>query len=356
MKKINRRVWWGVWGIIALIIIAGVFAIPNTCAEGDSTLCHAFLWKLMPTAAATGLMKGGVNALVALGIVLIYKSSQVFNFAQGNLVMISAFMAWSLMVQTGLPIWLSILLALAAIIILSVLIERLALRPLTGQPILSTILMTLALGQILLGANFLIWGGARQVFPPELVSALQVCPLPGLDNCRVNIGSFYVPITLKPVLVWSFIIAVLAVAAFALFFRYTKTGLAMRATAENHRLAQSVGLKVPRIFATAWGISGVISLVAGLLLGIVSGVDAVNLVFAGLLAFPAVLLGGLESIPGAVVGGLILGLVTELTASLPAGQTIRQLNLASITPHLVLLLILLFKPDGLFGLKRIERI
>lgn len=347
---------WGVGVVLLVLLIVGAIAIPGLCAEGESGFCTAFLWKLFPTSVVTGLMKGGINALIALGLVLIYKSSQVFNFAQGHLVMISTFIAWSLMVQVGLPIWLSVLLALLATILLSILIERLALRPLTGQPILATILMTLALGQILLGINFLTWGGARQVFPEAFVNAFQACPVPGLENCRINLGSYYIPLTLKPILLWCFAIAVVAVIAFAIFFQFTRAGLAMRATAENHMLAQSVGLRVPRIFATAWAISGTIALVGGLLLGIISGVDAVNLAFAGLLAFPAVLLGGLESIPGAIIGGLVLGLVTELSASLPAGQAIRQLNLPSVVPYLVLLLILLIKPDGLFGLKRIERI
>ncbi|MFQ5577675.1 MAG: branched-chain amino acid ABC transporter permease [Anaerolineae bacterium] len=292
IAAIKQQRWWIVGGAILLAIIVGLAAIPGLCAAGDARFCTAILWKLMPTSAFTGLMKGGINALVALGLVLIYKSSQVFNFAQGQLVMIGAFITWSLMVQVGLPFGLALILGLAGIVLLSLLIERLALRPLTGQPILSTILMTLALGQILLGLNFLVWGGARQVFPEQLVSAFQQCPLPGLENCRVSLGSFYVPIVLRPILLWSFVVATGMVIAFALFFQFTKTGLAMRATAENHRLAQSVGLRVPRIFATAWGISGVIALAGGILLGIISGVDAVNLAFTGLLAFPAVLLGG----------------------------------------------------------------
>lgn len=301
-------------------------------------------WQLLPQFLVTGLLTGGIYSLVALGLVLIYKSSQIFNFAQGHLLMFSAFITWSLMVQQGWPIWVAILGGAAVAVLLGVLIERLALRPLIGQPILATIMMTLALSQIIQGVTILVFGGARQVFPEIFPLKPVIIPLGG--DMRV---------VLKVALLWGFGLAMAGVAIFALFFRFTRVGLAMRAAAEDHQLAQSVGLKVRRIFAAAWAIAGVIGLVGGVIIGSISGVEP-TLAGIGLKAFPAVLFGGLESIPGAIVGGLLIGVIENLVGGLPANQAIRATNPAEIAPYVILLLVLLFKPDGLFGLKRIERI
>lgn len=301
-------------------------------------------WQLLPQFLVTGLLTGGIYSLVALGLVLIYKSSQIFNFAQGHLLMFSAFITWSLMVQQGWPIWVAILGGAAVAVLLGVLIERLALRPLIGQPILATIMMTLALSQIIQGVTILVFGGARQVFPEIFPLKPVIIPLGG--DMRV---------VLKVALLWGFGLAMAGVAIFALFFRFTRVGLAMRAAAEDHQLAQSVGLKVRRIFAAAWAIAGVIGLVGGVIIGSISGVEP-TLAGIGLKAFPAVLFGGLESIPGAIIGGLLIGVIENLVGGLPANQAIRATNPAEIAPYVILLLVLLFKPDGLFGLKRIERI
>jgi branched-chain amino acid transport system permease protein len=164
-----------------------------------------------------------------------------------------------------------------------------------------------------------------------------------------------VRVVLKVALLWGFGLAMAGVAIFALFFRFTRVGLAMRAAAEDHQLAQSVGLNVRRIFAAAWAIAGVIGLAGGVIIGSISGVEP-TLAGIGLKAFPAVLFGGLESIPGAIIGGLLIGVIENLVGGLPANQAIRATNPAEIAPYVVLLFVLLFKPDGLFGLKRIERI
>ncbi len=301
-------------------------------------------WQLFPQFLATGLLTGGIYALVALGLVLIYKSSRIFNFAQGHLLMFSGFVTWGLMIQMGWSLWLALLGGAVVAILLGLLIERLALRPLIGQPILSTIMMTLALSQIIQGVTILAFGGARQVFPEIFPLKPIIIPLGG--DVRV---------VLKVALLWGFGLAMAGVAVFALFFQFTRAGLAMRAAAEDHQLAQSVGLNVRRIFAAAWAIAGVIGLVGGVIIGSISGVEP-TLAGIGLKAFPAVLLGGLESIPGAIVGGLVVGVIESLVGGLPANQAIRATNPAEIAPYVVLLLVLLFKPDGLFGLKRIERI
>ncbi len=301
-------------------------------------------WKLFPQFFVTGILTGGVYALVALGLVLIYKSSRVFNFAQGSLLMFGAFLCWQFLVPFGWPLWASLAASVVLIVLLGLLIERLALRPLIGQPILATIMMTLAMAEFIRGLSLLIWGAVRQVYPPFFPLKPLILRLGG-----------DVRIVLKLPLLWSFGIAMAGVIIFALFFRFTKAGLAMRATAEDHQLAQSVGLNVRRIFGAAWAISGVVALAGGVLVGSIAGVET-TLANIGLLAFSAVLFGGLESLPGAIIGGLTVGVVESVVGGLPANPAIRALDLGSIAPYAVMLLVLWFKPDGLFGLEHIERI
>ena len=316
-------------------------------------------WQLLPQFAFTGLLNGGPIALIALGIVLIFKSSEIFNFAHGQIVLIGAMVTWwfwSPDAGAGLPLWLSIIAALILTILLGLLIERLALRPMTGQPLLSIILMTLALSQLLQGMTILVFGTVQRNFPVIFsVTDPYRITLPFSSNGN--------PITviLKQNLVWSFLVAMACVFILGLFFQYTKIGLAMRATAENHETAQSVGIRINRVFGLSWAIAGVIASVGGVLIATASGLD-LSLPVVVLTAFPAVLLGGLESIPGAIVGGLIVGLAQGLVA-LPnndfflgaeAAQAIR--NSGAIVPYIILLIVLLVRPDGLFGQKRIERI
>lgn len=305
-------------------------------------------WQLLPQFFVTGLLQGGVYALVALGLVLIYKSSSVFNFAQGHLLTIGAFVSWWLIVEAGLPVWAGLALALGAAVALGWLIERLALRPLIGQPILSTIMVTLALTQLMQGLVILIWGPEQRAYP-------QLFPLEPFRLPEIVVGDTVIRVILKQNLVWSFVVASAGVAAFALFFRLTDAGLAMRAAAEDHLVAQSVGLRVRRIFAIAWAIAAVVATGGGILLATVTGIDP-SLSVVGLKAFPAVLFGGLESIPGAIVGGLTVGVVETLVQGLPRDASIRAMGLGQIAPYVVMLLVLLFRPQGLFGLKRIERI
>jgi branched-chain amino acid transport system permease protein len=296
-------------------------------------------WSLFPQFFVTGILTGGVYALIALGLVLIYKATSVFNFAQGHLMMIGGYVCWSLLMWMGLPFWLSLGSAVLVAVLLGLAVERLALRPLIGQPILATIMMTLALSQLLQGLTVLVWSGDQRVFPDFI-------PLKPLVFGNIR---------LKLHLVWSFAISMLGFVVFALFFRYTKAGLAMRAAAEDHQLAQSVGLSVRRIFGIAWAIAAVVATAGGILIGSISGLTPAFAII-GLKAFPAVLFGGLESVPGAIVGGLTVGVVESLAAGLPKSPAIRSLGLGHIAPFIVMLLVLLIKPDGLFGLKRIERI
>jgi branched-chain amino acid transport system permease protein len=296
-------------------------------------------WEAFPQFFVTGILTGGVYGLVGMGIVLIYKSTQVFNFAQGHLLMIGAFVAWWFAENLGLPLWVSVLGAVVAAVLIGLVVERFALRPLIGQPIFATVMMTLALSQLLQGLSLLTFGGQHRAFP-------ELFPLQ-----PIRLGD----VVVKQNLLMLFSVAVVGFAVFGVFFRYTKAGLAMRAAAEDHQVAQSVGLNVRRIFGLAWSIAAVIATLGGILLASISGVEQ-GLVFIALKAFAAVLFGGLESIPGAIVGGLTIGVVESLAAGLPADPAIRALNLHDIAPYIFMLIVLIIRPDGLLGLKRIERI
>ena len=304
-------------------------------------------WQLVPQFAITGLLVGGPIALTGLGLVLIFKSSYIFNFAQGQLLLMGALMTWWLSVQLGLPLWIAVLLALILSALLGLVIERLAIRPMTGQPLLSIILMTLALSQVLQGLALLLFGGAQRNFP-QIFSAA--------DPYRITLPFVFndkpIVVILKQNLTWSFVVAVLSVVVIGAFFQFTKTGLAMRGTSEDHELAQSIGLPIHRMFGLSWALAGIVATVAGVLLATSSGLD-LSLSVVVLAAFPAVLLGGLESIPGALVGGLIIGLSQGLVAASKA-PIVR--NAAEIMPYVVLLIVLILRPEGLFGRRRIERI
>ena len=284
---------------------------------------------------ANGFMVGGVYALLALGIVLIYKSTQVFNFAVGELVLFGGFICLSLVAWLNLPVWLSIPLALAIAVGIGFLIERLAFRPLIGQPILASIMATLALSLLLKGIMLFVWGASTIAFPCKM--------LPGSP---VSVG----PITFSNELLWAFLIFLIVFLLLSVFFQKTKMGLFMRATAESHQIAQSTGISVKFIFGTTWGIAAMIAGMAGILLGSRLGLGVGSTPLVAFKAFPAVIFGGLESIPGAIIGGLIVGILENL-----AGGLIDPV-IAEITPYVVLLIVLIFKPEGLFGLKRIERI
>ncbi len=309
-------------------------------------------WQLVPQQFATGLLNGGIIAIIALGIVLIYRSSEVFNFSHGQLVMLGAFVTWWFAggEETGkelfnLPLWGAIPLAVLAMAGLGLLIERLALRPMTGQPLLAIVLMTLGLAQFLEGSTAIVFGiEPKNNFPaPFSPSAVITIPFPGAFNDAIII---------KQALLATAIVAVAAAVIFMLFFQYTRTGLAMRATSEDHELARGVGINVPRVFGLSWAIAGIIATLGGVLLATVTGVS-LSLATVALVAFPAILLGGLESFAGAIIGGLLVGLVQALVQA-SSVQVVR--GTTEIAPYLLLLIVLIIRPEGLFGEKRIERV
>ena len=300
-------------------------------------------WQLLPQFSITGLLAGGPIALMALGLVLIFKSSYLFNFAQGQMILVGALITWWLAIELALPLWLAIILSVLLSGVMGWLIDLIALRPMTGQPLLSIILMTLGLSQALQGLALLLFGGTQRNFP-------QI--FPAGQPYRVAVPGLERELILKQNLVWSFVIALLGVIVIGAFFRYTRTGLAMRATSEDHELAQSNGLRIRRIFGISWALAGSVAAVGGILLATSSGLD-MSLSLVVLTAFPAVLLGGLDSIPGAIVGGLVIGLSQGLVK---ASSVAIIRNSAEIMPYIVLLVVLIIRPEGLFGQKRIERI
>ncbi len=309
-------------------------------------------WQLVPQQFATGLLNGGIIAIIALGIVLIYRSSEVFNFAHGQLVMLGAYLTWWFAGGTAdgselfnLPLWAAVLLAVVAMALVGLLIERLTLRPMTGQPLLAIVLMTLGLGEFLQGVTAITFGvEPKSNFPaPFSPSDVYTIPFPGAFNDTIII---------KQALLASFVVAILAALVFMVYFQYTRTGLALRATSEDHELARSVGINVPRVFGLSWAIAGIIATIGGVLLAALTGVS-LSLSIVALVAFPAILLGGLQSFPGAIVGGLLVGLSQALVqaSSVPVVRSSSE-----IAPYILLLIVLLIRPEGLFGEKRIERV
>jgi branched-chain amino acid transport system permease protein len=287
----------------------------------------------------TGFALGMIYALVAIGFVIIIKCSNAFNIAQGHFVMIGGYLGYTFLVTFGLPIWVSLLLAIATAIILGLLIERLTLRPLVGQPDLAVIMMTIALATILEGLATLIWGGEYKTYH-------GVLPTVALKFSKISIPSESLI---------GLIVSIITVAILMLFFRYTKMGLAMRATAEDLQVVRSVGIRATTVYAVSWVIACVVGVIGGILLGGVSGV-MIPLAEIGLKAFAVVLLGGVNSIGGAILAGIILGVLENVAAGyldplVPAGG-----GLANVFPFIVIIIVLVFKPYGLFGLVRIERI
>jgi len=288
--------------------------------------------------AITGFALGMIYALVAIGFVIILKCSEAFNIAQGHFVMMGGYLGYTFLVTFGLPIWASLLLAIVTAIIMGLLIERLTLRPLVGQPVLAVIMMTIALSTVLEGLATLIWGGEYKTYHGVL------------PTVTLRLGELSIPSETSI----GMIVSVVAVVILMLLFRYTKIGLAMRATADDVQVVQSAGIKVTTVYAFSWVIACVVGIIGGILLGGVSGV-MIPLAEVGIKAFAVVLLGGVNSIGGAIVAGIILGMLENIAAGyldplLPGG------GLANVFPFIVMIIVLTIRPYGLFGQARIERI
>ncbi|MBU2551168.1 MAG: branched-chain amino acid ABC transporter permease [Proteobacteria bacterium] len=285
--------------------------------------------------AISGLMVGAIYGLVAAGFVLIVKATDVFNFAQGELLILGAFVCWSLMAQAGLPAWAAVLLTLVAAYVFGAAIEHFPLRPMIGEPLYAMILVTLAVGLCMRGALTAIWGGMSwRVFKPPL---LPVEPL--------KIGG----LILSQQHIYGFCIAIAVVLILSAFFKFTKAGLAMRIVAEDHKVAQAMGISVQRVFRNTWAMSAMLAAIGGVLLGSMNGIN-IPLANIGLKAIPAALIGGAQSIPGAIIGGLMIGLLEGLSTGY-IGHGIQD-----VLAYIVMIIVIIFFPHGFFGLETIERV
>jgi branched-chain amino acid transport system permease protein len=286
----------------------------------------------------TGFAQGMVYALIAVGFVIILKCSEVFNIAQGHFVLIGGYLGYTFLVTFGLPVWAALGMAIVTAIIMGLLIERLILRPLLGESVLAVIMATIALATILGGLATLLWGAEYKAYHGLL------------PTITLKIGGISIP---SESLI-GLIVSMTCVALLMLLFRYTKIGLAMRATAEDLQVVQSVGIRATTVYAVSWIIACIVGVIGGILLGGVSGAN-MELANIGLKAFAVVLLGGVNSIGGAIVAGIILGMLENVAAGyldplLPGG------GLAQVFPFIVMIIVLIFRPYGLFGLVRIERV
>ncbi|MCY4061099.1 MAG: branched-chain amino acid ABC transporter permease [Chloroflexi bacterium] len=390
---INRNQRQLTWLLYALAAIALLLFIGDQLAGKKAA-------RIVQT-LISGVLVGGVYGLVALGIVVINKASGVFNFAHGWMMVVGGMIFWSfftvseislagagllsaatmlmimttvsyrnllerrnLLITAGGTVALTLLMTIGGIewqwlhaltgtfagaILTGLAVERFTIRPLIGQPLFTAVLMTLAVAEVLHGLTQIAWGTVELNLPvfvdPQTNSRFKPIRLDGLREALDGLAIIRVE------LVIAFVLALLAFIGFMLFFRYTSVGLAMRATSEDQQLAQSVGLRVRVILAITWAVAAFLASIAGVLQGGAVGLS-LNISFVALRVFPAVLLGGLESITGALVGGIIIGIVEQFGTLINSSEQVGT-NLA---PYVVLMLVLVIRPDGLFGEKRIERI
>jgi branched-chain amino acid transport system permease protein len=285
-----------------------------------------------------GLVVGTLYGVVAMSFVVIYKATQVVNFAQGELLLVGAWVCWALLTKYQLPLYVGLPLSLVFMFAFGLAIQVVMLRPLLGEPIVSVIMVTIALSAVLQAALKWIFGVDSQPFPPVFTS--QSANLWGLRIQTVYLMSIAVTGTIMIGMAW--------------FFRVTRFGLAMRATAFDQQVAQSLGVSVKSVFAMAWAISATVSALAGVIVAIVNGMSS-GLSAYGIKVFPAVILGGLDSIGGAVAGGIAIGLLENLAHYLDS-EFLHWGNLYEVAPFYVLIVILMIRPYGLFGTTDIERV
>jgi branched-chain amino acid transport system permease protein len=288
--------------------------------------------------AINGLIIGTLYGMVAMCFVLVYKASRAVNFAQGEFLLVGAWMCWGFMHSLGVPLWAGFLLTMVAMTLLGALIQAVVIRPLIGEPVISVIMVTIGLSVVLRGIT--LW-----IFGPEPRNLADAAGGDKVSIAGLNVEAVYV---------WSTLAAVVGMAAFAWFFKFSRLGLAMRATAFNQQVAQSLGVSIQRIFIVSWAISALVSGVAGVVVGLVNGISP-GLSMFGIKVFPAVILGGLDSIVGAIVGGIVIGLLENM-AQFVDGEYLHWGNLYVVAPFYVLVLALMVKPYGLFGTRDIERI
>lgn len=282
-----------------------------------------------------GLSVGFLYGMSAMGFVMIFKASSILNFAHGELLAFGAYVFLAMTVSMEIPIIPAFLVTLACCFIFGFVVERIFLRPLIGEPLIFVIMLTVGLAAMFKGSILLIFGGNLHTYPDFLPEWL---------------GFTWGAVSLQPVYSLTLIIGLIFLALFGLFFKFSSQGIYMRSVADNQRAALSLGVHVKRVFALSWAIAALVAGMSGIVLGIINGVNVHDLSAIGLKVFPVVILGGLDSIGGAIIGGLIIGLLESLT-----GGYISP-SLRDVIPYVVLVVILMIKPYGLFGQVEIERV
>jgi len=286
---------------------------------------------------SNGLLIGLMYSLIALGFVLVYKATDAINFAQGEFVMIAGFVTAGALMVWGAPLWVAVALALVSLVAFGFVLERVMLRRLIGRPVIAVVMATIGLAAILRGVGpFVIFSGTKPL------------PLPIRDE-PFMLGPIFIP----PIQLLGAGVSLAFLAGFGWFFLKSRKGIAMRAVADNQQVAMAMGIDVERYFGVAWAMTGVVSALGGILWGNLLGVD-VNLALVGFKVFPVVILGGLDSIPGAVIGGLIVGIVENIAAGYVdpyvGGGT------KDFAPYVLMILALMIRPYGIFGKRIIERV
>jgi branched-chain amino acid transport system permease protein len=285
-----------------------------------------------------GLALGCIYALVALGFTVVYRASKVINFAQGSLLLVGAYLVSVLATGLNLPFVVAVIVAIALLAAGGALFQMTVLARMLGQPVFALVMITIGLSIVIDSAIPAIFGGnARILGDPWGASA-------------VNVGG----VTFNWVRIWTVVCTVLILALYFAFDRFSRYGLAMRATAADEEAALAVGVPVRRVYALTWAIAGGVAAVGGVFLA--GFPSSVNPALGGvaLRAFPAVILGGLDSPPGAVVGGITIGMVEVLSSGYAPGWL--GSNFAAVAPYVVMILVLLSRPYGLFGTQPVERI
>jgi branched-chain amino acid transport system permease protein len=286
---------------------------------------------------SNGVLIGLMYSLIALGFVLVYKATDAVNFAQGEFVMIGGLVVALALSSAGAPLWVAIILGLASMIVFGFALERVVLRKLIGRPVIAVVMATIGLASIL-----------RGVGPTFFGAGTKSLPLPISDEPFI-IGPLFIP----PIQILGATVSIVFILGFAAFFLWSRKGIAMRAIADNQQVALAMGINVERYFGLAWAMTGIVSALGGIIWGNLLGVD-VNLALVGFKVFPVVILGGLDSIPGAVVGGLIVGIVENIAAGYidpyVGGGT------KDFAPYVLMILALMIRPYGIFGKRIIERV
>ena len=296
-----------------------------------------FDWHFFALLMSNGILIGLMYSLIALGFVLVYKATDAINFAQGEFVMIAGFVVAVALGVYGAPLWVAVPVGLGAMIAFGFGLERVMLRKLIGRPIIAVVMATIGLAAVLRGVGPLTWGADTKNL------ALPISDAPFVWG----------PLFIPPIQLLGAAVSLGFLAAFGWFFLKSRKGIAMRAVADSQQVAMAMGINVERYFALAWAMTGVVSALGGIIWGSLLGVD-VHLALVGFKVFPVVILGGLDSIPGAIVGGLIVGIVENVAAGYidpyVGGGT------KDFAPYVLMIVALMIRPYGIFGKRIIERV